>query len=256
MNESDNETPNQDNKNALSPEQETRCNRDLRTISSLSQALEANILSDGEKIAVVVGGGYATEAHCGGAITRPHGDIDLTVYSPTPVDKRAFAEQIGGVLGNEEHYTHWREHPSQHEELVEFREADKELIPFIERRRLEAEIYHDVDPASRYVRKKLIDSEGKEYEVNVTRLSYLVAEKIQKLFEVASLPEEERQQLRRQTKPADLADIKRLIDLPDFTEREKRHSLGVIGRRMDRKNPEGSAPTDPNTVFDTVVAML
>lgn len=54
----------------LTPATIQKSNQDLATISQLNKFAQktGNIL--------VLSGGYATEALCGGQITRPHGDID------------------------------------------------------------------------------------------------------------------------------------------------------------------------------------
>lgn len=59
----------------ITPKQVEKTDLDLETIKSLNAYAQANGLI------IVLTGGYATEALCGGKITRPHGDIDIHIGS-------------------------------------------------------------------------------------------------------------------------------------------------------------------------------
>ena len=57
-------------KTKLTADATLKCDLDIETINSL------NKFADGTGNILVLSGGYAVEAHCGGKITRAHGDVD------------------------------------------------------------------------------------------------------------------------------------------------------------------------------------
>lgn len=237
----------------LSSEQIMRSDLDLKTIAQLTE------LAEQSNMVAVIGGGYATEAHCGGIITRPHGDIDITYYGSSQPSTENIATNISSLLSEES--TQWKRHFTTDEqntginscEHIEFRETDKDLIPFSERRRVEIEVYTDTRANKRFEKKNLIDSTGKEIEINVTKLSYLVAEKIQRLFETSHLADDQKNKFGRNTTPTDYKELIRLISLPNFTQSQKEESLNIIKRRLNRKS---NKEIDINSVFNSVVSML
>lgn len=245
------ETPN--SSDILTPEQIERCDLDIMTIANLSAFAQS------QGLIPVIGGGYATEAHCGGHITRAHGDIDITFYGLVPVDSQHIAQNTASLLSSEK--TQWGRHLSEHErttgeystEHIEFREIGKELLPFPERRRVEIEVYEDHHAYKRFVQKTLRNSSGETREVNVKKLSYLLAEKIQRLYEISLLPDEEKGKFGRLTTPTDYKEVYRLLSLPTFTIQEKEECLKIIQRRLERKSGQ---EIDGNAVFEKVTSLL
>ncbi len=246
-------TETQNTSDILTPEQIERCDMDIQTIATLS------IFAQEQGLIPVIGGGYATEAHCGGKITRAHGDIDLTFYGLVPLDTHQIAHQVTSLLSLEK--TQWDRHLSEHEkntgenstEHIEFREIEKELLPFPDRRRVEVEVYEDHHAHKRFEQKTLRNSSGETIEVNVKKLSYLLAEKIQRLYETSLLSDEEKDKFGRITTPTDYKEVHRLISLPSFTIQQKEECLAILKRRLERKSGD---KIDPSAVFEKVSTLL
>ncbi|CAN5147385.1 hypothetical protein BH09PAT1_BH09PAT1_4320 [soil metagenome] len=240
----------------LTPEQETRSNRDIRTIANLSaKATELGMIP-------TISGGYAVDAYCSGKISRPHGDIDIGFFSLSSPNHQAIEQEINSLLLSESHYTKWAPYPPDEDKRaddinnghIEFRETGKDLIPFSERRRLEAYVMVDPNATDSWVTKKqLLDSEGEAYDVNVTRIPYLVADKMRIIYERSQLSDAEKASLNRPTKHSDYDDIKRLINSPDFTPEAKAECLNVLDSQLNRNTKDG-IKHDPSAIFSQITS--
>lgn len=183
----------------LTPERVEKIDRDLITIANLNSfAAERGGM-------FILSGGYATEALCGGVITRPHGDIDGHIS----INARAndvFSEVYKEVITNEPTML---EMEQKGPEKVEFREDYKQKPPF-DLRRIELTV-HDLDSKAIAVPAFLINSQGQRIEVNVVEVNELIAGKIHKLY---SLKDGVDASVDRATDDRDTYDLKRLMSVP------------------------------------------
>jgi hypothetical protein len=198
----------------LTPEQRLKTDRDIRTLHVLNEHAAR------KGVGYSISGGYAGEAHCGGVITRPHGDMDVEFMSPAGFDLQLQASTLAEIIDREQH-TKWRYYKTEVNDnygVIKFREDDA-TKKFLERRRLEAYFITAV-PTLATQEMKLIDSEGNTYEVNVQHIADLVATKIRILNERTKLSNEEKQQHKRQTSELDKNELKRLISQNHFKKEE------------------------------------
>lgn len=188
----------------LSPEQVARSDADLLTLSTLVSFAS----STGSVLETT--GGYATEAHFGGKITRHHGDMDAVLWLADPTIEQTAQIQVGQILSQED--TKWTKFSNEKdkEHFIEFKEEAPDR-KFEDRRRLE--LYTFAGPSKRPLESKiLIDSQGREYEVIVTTLEEIVADKVR----IFNRTEEERTN-KRTTTQTDIDDFNRLIKHPEFS---------------------------------------
>lgn len=170
--------------------------KDLRTIA----ALHVYAQSTGRVLALQ--GGIATDAHCGGHITRPHSDVDTVLYMhPTrPLDHDKDRLEIYALLQKEKD-TKWI--PSKGEKL-DFQE-DITRKPWSERRRVEVNVA-DYPVGERTQTMNLIDSKGRSQTVTVDHIDLLVANKARAIVNNIG-----KSDIPRPTRQSDLDDMWRLM---------------------------------------------
>lgn len=186
----------------ITPEQIRRTENDLATIKSLSDYAERN------KTILVLSGGYATEALCGGNITRPHGDIDACLF----VSKTDNIEQIFSVVERDiihKEQTAWKKYKTTNIK-IEFRE-NNDSKTFFDRRRLELKI-NSKKNITYFIPAFLVNSQGEKIKVNVVEINELLAEKIHKFYSLKDGVDTSKD---RHTDDRDIYDLKRLLDSPD-----------------------------------------
>gem|GEM_PF-6454152 len=183
----------------LSEEAVIKSDKDLATIQSLNDLAKktGNIL--------VLHGGYATEAHCGGQITRAHGDMDahLILTGDTPINK--LSTEIQELVSKEE--TDWILR-SEKPDKMEYVENDDDK-DFFNKRRLEVGLHEPHERNINYPKKTIVDSKGNNIEVHVVDLTELIANKIYKLYEAKDGVNKDTD---RHTSKTDLIDLKRLLE--------------------------------------------
>lgn len=187
----------------MTPEQIKKTDLDLATIKSLNAYAEANGLI------IVLTGGYATEALCGGNITRPHGDMDIHIL----IDDLDNSKQIFSFIEEEiifKESTNWKIY-KQADTRSEYREED-ESKSFFDRRRLET-VLHTKEDITWYVPAFLVDSHGERINVNVVEINDLLAQKTHKLYSLKSGVDTSKE---RHTDDRDIYDLKRLLNSPSI----------------------------------------
>lgn len=211
----------------LSKEAVLKSDRDIATISALNEfAIKTgNIL--------VLSGGYATEALCGGKITRAHGDIDAHLVLTGLKSADELFSGVRDLLSKED--TRWNLR-SQKTEKVDYLEDD-ENKEFFEKRRVEVYLNSPHEGNTSYPKKKLIDSQGKEIEVCVVDLIELTASKIHKLFEAKDGVDTSQDRHSSQT---DHVDLKRLMKTKEY-EKQKiidalMHTIKLSGKEETRSH--------------------
>lgn len=192
-------------KTILNLEQIKKIDADLKTISSLfSFAASINSVLE-------VTGGYAAEAHFGGKITRPHGDIDLVFWLRSADFEKEAQRKIYKILEAEE--TNWRIYNDSKEKFhfIEFREENPSISKFKDRRRIEMYTF-DRKRMRPLIKKVLVDSEGKKHDVMIAPIEMTVAN----IIRIINRTEEEKVG-KRETQETDINELKRLISHESFT---------------------------------------
>lgn len=205
-------------------EQIKKCDQDIRTFVTLGEYAQAR------GYALVIGGGYATEAHCGGRMTRPHGDMDVDIFTlgDASVELNSEKANIAALLDKED--TKWVEFPNPGK--IEFREDAPDKI-WRERRRLELDIANK--KLEKQTQKKfLIDSQGNKVEVYVEDINYLVAKKVR---------------LIRPDKSKDVNDQRRIVTQADFNKDIcLRWMMGYYSRHESLTEGEAQARTNQDWI--------
>lgn len=183
----------------LTPEAVKKTDRDIATIATLNDFARrtGNIL--------VLSGGYATEAHLGGKITRPHGDIDAHLILTGQKSADELFAGVRELLFRED--TQWKLR-DQKSDKVDYLE-DNDNIEFFNRRRVEVRLNAPHEANVKYPKRKLIDSQGREVEVCVVDLEQMVSEKIHKLFELKDGVDTTKD---RHPSVSDYFDLKRILE--------------------------------------------
>lgn len=197
---------------ALTPEFVEKSDMDIATIEVLDEfaKITGNIL--------VLTGGYATEAHCGGKIVRAHGDIDahLILTGQKSTDELFFGVRELLIKEN----TKWvlRE---QKPDKVDYLEND-ESKEFFEKRRVEVRLNAPHEANVKYPQKKLIDSHGRVVKVCVIDLEEIISGKIHKFFELKNGVDTTKD---RYSSASDYFDLKRLLALPELNREDIRNKV-------------------------------
>jgi hypothetical protein len=187
----------------LSEKAISKSDKDIATISALNKFAQktGNIL--------VLTGGYAVEALCGGKITRAHGDIDAHIIL---TGTKSNEELFGGVqdlLFKED--TRWILR-DQKQDKVDYLEDD-ERKEFFDRRRVEVRLNLPHEANVKYPKKKLIDSQGNTIEIGIIDLTEITSGKIHKFFELKNGVDTTED---RHSSESDYFDLKRLLALSEF----------------------------------------
>lgn len=205
---------------------------DLGTIRSLNAYAEAN------GSIIVLTGGYATEALCGGNITRPHGDVDIHILIDDLGDSKQIFSSIEGEIIFKEP-TNWKTY-KQTDTRSEYREED-ESKPFFDRRRLEI-VLHTKENITWYIPAFLVDSQGERVNVHVVEINDLLAQKIHKLYSLKDGVDVSKE---RHTDDRDIYDLKRLLNSPNIDVEkilrilaENRVQVEVKGGEIDQARKE------------------
>ena len=195
--------PNDNRKTVLSSEFISKSDKDIATMAWLRPLV---VKKEG---LLVLSGGYAAEALCGGKITRPHGDIDARLIFATKIVPDDLINEIESVLKTEK--TKWKtkfKSPAK----ADFIEDD-DSKSFFNKRHLEVGAplpgWFEADSEE----ATLIDSTGKSVKVEVISYEDLVASKLSKLYEVRNGVDTNKD---RHTSATDYLDIKRLLTLPRY----------------------------------------
>lgn len=189
--------------------------RDLATIA----ALNTYAVSTGRTLALQ--GGIAVEAHCGGRLTRPHGDVDTILYmnADRPINHEQDRADLETLLKQEGH-TNWASHNPQDGHKIEFRENVR-AKPWNERRRLEVNLA-DYPMGERTQTMSLIDSRGSSHTVTVENIDLLVANKARIIVNNIGKTD-----VARPTEEQDLSDMRRLMSQPHYN---REHCISFLQR--------------------------
>ena len=180
-----------------------KSDKDIETIKTLNKlGLETGDI-------LVVFGGYATEALCGGDITRPHGDIDIHFILTGKVSKDDLFTRIDSILGQEKILWEIKKINPNKVEYLEDAE-DKE---FFNRRKVEIYINSPDEVNVEYSKRKLIKSQGVAIEICVRDLQQLVKHKLQKFYELRNGVDTTKD---RHSSKSDFFDLKRLLELEEL----------------------------------------
>lgn len=198
----------------MTPEFIQKSDKDIETITTLNSYAKPNGYT------VILYGGYATEAYCGGKVVRPHGDIDCYLVCPANKEKDGIFNQIENILKKED--TKWIASRPRLDKL-ELRE-DNEDKPFFDRRRIELTIHSDKD-YDKYQSKYLVDSKGNSISVNVIDMSIFVAGKVHKFYLLKDGVDTTKD---RTSGRSDYEDLNRLLNSSDFDENKMISELSRI----------------------------
>ncbi len=216
----------------ITPEQIRKTDLDLATIKALNTCAHAN------DAIIVLTGGYATEALCGGNITRPHGDVDIHILIGDLNDSKQIFSSIEGEIIFKES-TNWRTH-KQTDTKSEYREED-EFKDFFDRRRLEI-VLHTKENTTWYVPAFLVNHRGEKINVQVVEINDLLAQKVHKIYSLKNGVDVSRE---RHTDDRDIYDLKRLLNSPNIdTEKmlrilaENRVQIETKGSKIDQARKE------------------
>jgi len=187
----------------LTPEFVEKSDKDIATISALDEFAKET------GNALVLTGGYATEAHCRGKITRAHGDVDVHIILTGSESVGAINRGIKTLLFKED--TKWvvRERNPKRVDYLE----DDDKKEFFDKRRIEVHLVSPSESNLKYSRKKLIDSKGVEIEICVIDLMQTVTEKIHKFYELKNGIDTSKD---RYSSKSDYFDLKKLLTLPEL----------------------------------------
>lgn len=187
----------------LTPKFVEKGDKDIGTIAALNEY--ANETGN----TMVITGGYATEALCGGKITRAHGDVDVYFILTGSETIETLKGGIHDLLFKED--TKWlvRE---RNPKRIDYLEDDEEQ-EFFDKRRIEIHLVSPDESSLKYSKKKLVDSRGKEIKICVIDLMQTVTEKIHKFYELKDGVNTEKD---RHSSKSDYDDLKRLLQLKEL----------------------------------------
>lgn len=187
----------------LSEEAIVKSDKDIATITALDELAKStgNIL--------VLTGGYAVEALCGGKIARAHGDVDAHFILTGSKSSDEIFSGVRDLLNKEG--TKWKL-KDQQSDKVDYLEDD-ENKEFFERRRIEVRLNAPHEANIKYPKRKLIDSQGNTINVCVNDLSEMVSGKMFKFFEMKDGVDTSKD---RHSSLSDYVDLRRLLGAEGF----------------------------------------
>ena len=207
----------------LTPQFVEKSDKDIATILALDKyAKEAGNT-------LVLTGGYATEALCGGEITRAHGDVDAHIILTGSESTETLNRGIRDLLFKEDIKWVVRERNPKRVDYLE----DDDQKEFFDKRRVEVHLISPSESNLKYSKKKLIDSKGRGIETGVIDLTQTVTEKIHKFYELKDGIDTSKD---RHSSKSDYFDLKRLLALPE----------------LDREGIRNNAPEE----YDYVVSLI
>lgn len=233
----------------LTHEQVIKSDRDIHTLVGVRDYLAQ------KDLLYVLADGYAVDAHCGGKISRPHGDMDVYVLVPEGYDTSSLAHELDELLRRED-YTNWTIHQvGEDGHSAEFRENDMSKS-FEEKRRLEvAFLGPNITPRSQT--RTLMDSTGKTYEFAVEHIADLAAAKIIKLVDLSQLSLEERERRGlRAARPSDFNEIRRLLATTVLDETASKEALTMYFIRGDNTLRQEEAQRQASKYWEQVSSLL
>ena len=191
----------------LTPEFVEKSDRDIATITALNEYA----IKTGNTL--VLTGGYATEALCGGKITRAHGDVDIHLILTGPKSIDEISSGIHDLLFQED--TKWvvRERNPKRTDYLE----DDENKEFFDKRRIEIHLVLPQEASLKYSKRKLVSSDGLEVDVDVIDLQQTVVEKIHKFFELRNGIDTSKD---RHSSVSDYFDLNRLLVLGELNKEQ------------------------------------
>jgi len=211
----------------FSSEQLARWDKDLVTLDLVRN------YATSAKYDLIISGGYAVEAHCGGWMTRRHQDMDVALSrrSLFKFNKQAETKKVLARL-SQDRGTKWENHETKSDSKIEFRE-NSEGKTWEQRRRIELDL-HSYPAGGNVQRKFLYDSDGVKHELLVEHIDLLVANKVRIINRNLAMSEEAKIQNRRPMTSQDLDELRRLIAQPDFSKEKsiahiKHHFMRTTG---------------------------
>lgn len=211
---------NRNNNKQLSPEEIKKTDRDIKRIMELTKATT----SFGGTLVLM--GGYAVEALTGGMITRPHDDVDLEFYLPQDCNLNNLSNVYIDII-NPDHDSNWEKTLDPDKAFFEYKNNSGSKLQKIEGyifKLSPTPAFESPGKLSVRIKKSngteyemplesvtLIDSEGKSYDVYTQALNEFAALKMQRLQSQDNDP------WSRQFKPSDHSDLKRLVEMPEFS---------------------------------------
>ncbi len=224
-----------------------KSDKDIATISALVNLAErtGNVL--------LLSGGYAVEALCGGKITRAHGDVDAHMVLTGIESMQELSVETRELLDSEE--TKWIQ-KSTEEDKIDYRE-DIKNDSVLEKRKVEVYFNQPNELNMGAPQKVLIDSKGKEVKVRVVPLNDLLSWKIAKLFEAQTAVKTVKD---RYSSMTDYIDLKRLLSAADFDKdlvmKGIVDSLKYLNPKMTDSEAEAEAPNAYKTVLGLLAQYL
>lgn len=185
---------------------------DIATIESLNNYVQRN------NWILVLSGGYATEALCGGVVTRPHGDMDLHIAVDESVNIYEIAKELIDILEKES--TKWKL-VQKTERKIKFVEDESSLESF-GLRELELTVHKEKEKPV-FTDAFLTNSKGKEVCVLTINVNELIASKIHSFYK-----SKVDLSLGRETNTNDIRDLSRLMQLSTYN---KVATLELLAKR-------------------------
>jgi hypothetical protein len=192
---------------SLTPDFIDKSDKDLSTIKSL------DVLARRTGNILVLSSGYATEALCGGNITRAHGDIDAHIILTGIKSKEKLFSGVKEIITKED--TKWKLRNKTLDKF-EFIEEDKNK-DFFTKRRLEVYLNNSHEYNTKYPKKYLFNSRGEKVRVTVVDLDEMVRQKIHKFYILRGGVDTSKD---RHSSKSDFFDLKRLLALPEINGEE------------------------------------
>lgn len=199
------------NETFLTPEQIAKSDADLATFDSLSSYAQDN------NFVLQVIGGYATEAHLEGRITRPHRDMDAVLWVTDPDSDNKLVQDIESILHR--NGQNWSKLPLTKQHFTDF-QGESRSENFLIKRRLEL-YYFDKSRIRSIEKRSIVDSKGIAHEIFVESIESLVADKIAIIQRNLDLSKEELKKRKlRETNGTDRNDLKKLINSQRFSRKK------------------------------------
>jgi hypothetical protein len=192
----------------LTPEQIAKSDRDLASLDAIKGFANSN------NCVLQIIGGYATEAHLEGRITRPHRDMDAVLWLDKPETEEDNIKKIKDTLSSDG--ATWTLLPAEKDHFADYR-RENQTEDFSTKGRLELYFY-DKKRAKKLITKTIVDSRGNIHELDVEPIESLVAGKIAIIQRNLDLGEGELKRRKlRATNETDIADLSNLIKHPSFS---------------------------------------
>ena len=195
----------------LTPEQAAKSDADIRTYESL-----ASYATEHGGIAGLTDG-YAVDAQCNGAVTRPHGDLDIDMFFSSPHDAEQTRSDLIALVSASG--GRWRIHEPENAsrssaDLFELHEDD-DLKPQPLRRKIAVKVYTKKHPAKHMHPAVIRDSLHNEHQVLARGVEDLFTRKVIALFPHGK-SYGENPRVERRVGIHEVYDMRRLMNHPSF----------------------------------------